>query len=215
VLEKLKKYAIFNSLGKEDLEALGMISRVRNFSSGDIINYENDSVKRVYFLLDGLIKVYKINRFDNEVFLYTMKNAGLITTFDFKGPTMHFANTECMKDSLVLCIDLSPLQHLIARSQTLTLFFYEELFKKLELLRYVISREIVYDGTAKVAYMIANFTDEFNALKKQEVAYMLNIQPETLSRILSKLKREDVIETASDGGVVVKNHDKLTSIFMQ
>jgi CRP/FNR family transcriptional regulator len=141
-----------------------------------------------------------------------VKGSELITTFNVSGPSVYFSNTECTEDSLILCINLEPLQKLIKKSHTVSVFFYEEMSKKVEVLKYVISREMVYDGTAKVAYMLINFIDEFNALKKQEVAYMLNIQPETLSRILTKLKRENIIENSTGGDVIVKKHDKLAAI---
>jgi len=213
VFKELKDIKIFQKLGQEDINELAQISKMKKFNAGEIVNYENDNIEKVYFLLEGFIKIYKINRFDNEVFLYTVKGSELITTFNFSGTSVYFSNTECMEDSLILCINLEPLQELIKKSHAVSVFFYEEMSKKVEVLKYVISREMVYDGTAKVAYMLINFIDEFNALRKQDVAYMLNIQPETLSRILTKLKRENIIETSAEGDVIIKKHDKLTAIF--
>ena len=57
---------------------------------------------------------------------------------------------------------------------------------------------MILDGTGKVAFMIANDLDRFNSMKKQEIAAMLNIQPETLSRIIGKLARKGVIEIKSE-----------------
>ncbi|MDR1976485.1 MAG: Crp/Fnr family transcriptional regulator [Campylobacteraceae bacterium] len=213
--EELDGSALFQELNKSDLKLLQDISKIKKFNAGEIINYENDEIGEVYFLLRGFIKIYKINRFDNEIFLYTLKNEGLITAFELLKSCRYFSNTECMEDSTVLCIELHKLRRLLAASQSVAIFFYEQLEQLHNLLRYVISREMVYDGTAKVAYMLANSLDEFNALKKQDVAYMLNIQPETLSRILTKLKREEIIETSADGSVIVKDCAKLAAIFTQ
>ncbi|MDR1554927.1 MAG: Crp/Fnr family transcriptional regulator [Campylobacteraceae bacterium] len=212
--EELNSSVIFQKIDKSDLKLLHNASKIKKFNSGEIINYENDEVLKVYFLLKGFIKVYKINRFDNEIFLYTLKNEGLITTFSLFETSYYFSNTECIENSTILCIEFSKLQQLFQTSQSITLFFYEQLEKLYSLLKYVINREIVHDGTAKVAYMLANSLDEFNILKKQDVAYMLNIQPETLSRILTKLKREEIIETSMDGSVIVKNYNKLIAIFI-
>jgi CRP/FNR family transcriptional regulator len=213
--ERLDESITFQKLDKSDLKLLQDISKIKKFNLGEIINYENDEVLKVYFLLKGFIKTYKINRFDNEIFLYTLKSEGLITTFNFFETSYYFSNTECIENSTVLCVEFDKLQQLLQMSQSITIFFYEQLNKLHNLLKYVINREIVHDGTAKVAYMLANSLSEFNTLKKQDVAYMLNIQPETLSRILTKLKREDIIETSADGSVTIKNHNKLTTIFTQ
>ncbi|MDR0407438.1 MAG: Crp/Fnr family transcriptional regulator [Campylobacteraceae bacterium] len=212
--EKLVDSAIFQKLDKPDLKLLQNISKIKNFNANEIINYENDEITKVYFLLKGFIKIYKINRFDNEIFLYTLKSEGLITPFSLFEKSYCFSNTECMESSTLLCVEFDKLHQLLLQSQTLAFFFYEQLERLYNSLKYVINREIVYDGTAKVAYMLTNSLNEFNILKKQDVAYMLNIQPETLSRILTKLKREDIIETSADGDVIIKNGDKLAAIFM-
>ncbi|MEJ5169128.1 MAG: helix-turn-helix domain-containing protein, partial [Arcobacteraceae bacterium] len=70
----------------------------------------------------------------------------------------------------------------------------KEFAKKTKMLQCIINREIVFDGTAKVAFMLVHDLESFNTLKKGDVAYMLNIQPETLSRILNKLFRNNYIQ---------------------
>ena len=52
----------------------------------------------------------------------------------------------------------------------------------------------------------------FNKLKRQEVSFMLHIQPETLSRVLKRLARNDIIQI-ENGNVVIANKEKLISIF--
>lgn len=42
--------------------------------------------------------------------------------------------------------------------------------------------------------MLYNNLERFNKFKRHEVSTMLNIQPETLSRILTKLKQQNIIE---------------------
>jgi CRP/FNR family transcriptional regulator len=76
----------------------------------------------------------------------------------------------------------------------------------------IISRDVVFDGTAKVAHMLVNELDTFNRLKKHEIAYMLHIQPETLSRILNKLTRNETIEIEKNS-VVILNIQELKEIY--
>jgi CRP/FNR family transcriptional regulator len=60
--------------------------------------------------------------------------------------------------------------------------------------------------------MLINDLESFNQLKKTEIAYMLNIQPETLSRILKKLTRTGMI--SSQGNQThINNHEALRAIF--
>ena len=70
---------------------------------------------------------------------------------------------------------------------------------------------MVLDAMGKVAFMLAHDLDKFNRLKKQEIAALLNIQPETLSRLLGKLVRKEIIKT--DGDVVILDRDALKSLY--
>lgn len=211
--DEIRNLTVFSALTDEDFDTLFNISYVKEFSSGQIIHYEGDEAEDVYFLLSGFTKIYKVDRFDNEVFLFPIKQPGIISTFFFFENSHYFANAECLYKSLILIINNKKLQEVVKNNFNIFKFFSFELMKKIKIFQYVVDRETIYDGTAKVAYMLANSLEEFNSLKKQEVAYMLNIQPETLSRILTKLKREDLIETQSDGNVIVKNITKLSNIY--
>ena len=75
--------------------------------------------------------------------------------------------------------------------------FINEILLKTQQLHCVVNRELVFDATAKVAFMLSSDLEMFNKLKRHEVSFMLHIQPETLSRVLKKLKRSSIIQVDS------------------
>ena len=81
------------------------------------------------------------------------------------------------------------------------------------MLQCIINREVVFDGTAKVAHFLDQDERAFERFKKQEVAYMLNLQPETLSRILRKLSRDGIIDTEGTG-VAILDREQLRAIYL-
>ena len=88
----------------------------------------------------------------------------------------------------------------------------EILLKKTHQLQCIVNRELVFDATAKVAFMLNQDLEMFNKLKRQDVSFMLHIQPETLSRVLKRLVRNEII-TIEEGKVTIKNEEELISIF--
>ena len=75
----------------------------------------------------------------------------------------------------------------------------------------MVNRELVFDATAKVAFMLWGDLEIFNSKKRQEVSFMLHIQPETLSRVLKKLSRNEIIDI-TNSKVTILNYDKLKTI---
>ena len=88
----------------------------------------------------------------------------------------------------------------------------EILLEKTHQLQCIVNRELVFDATAKVAFMLNQDLEMFNKLKRQEVSFMLHIQPETLSRVLKRLMRNNIIKV-DNGSIIIENEEELISIF--
>ncbi|MEA2110815.1 MAG: Crp/Fnr family transcriptional regulator [Campylobacterota bacterium] len=210
--QDLKTVPLFSTLSTQELEELSTIVKVKHFNKGDILHYEKDKQSKIYYLKEGLIKVYKTDRFDNEIFMYNLFNETLISEItDFENIGC-FANAEFVVDSKILIVDFDGFKLIYENNPILMMELLKEFAKKSKMMQCIINREIVFDGTAKVAFMLINDLQTFNQLKKTEIAYMLNIQPETLSRILKKLTRNKMI-TSTRGKIAVNNNEALRAIF--
>ncbi|MGP1449906.1 MAG: Crp/Fnr family transcriptional regulator [Wolinella sp.] len=212
-IQDLRTIEAFASLGEDELTRLIPFCKIRHHSKGEILHYEDDNIESVGFLIGGTIKLYKVDRFDNEIFLYLAKRGSLVTSLSLVNTIKCFSNVECMSDCTMLYIELDSLKALLMSSIEILLAITNEIIKQKEELEYIINRELVFDGTAKVAHMLHLQINEFNTLKKQDIAYMLNIQPETLSRILKKLHRDGVICTDEKGQIKVLNNIRLIEIY--
>lgn len=210
--ELLNETTLLGGLPVDLLREICTISVLHRHVKGDILYYEKDRQKKILFLIDGLIKVYKVDRFDNELFLYNLYKDTLISDITDFDAIACFANAEFAADSLVLEIDHDPFRGIYENNAALLLRLIKEFTKKSNMYKCIINREIVFDGTAKVAFMLMQDIDTFNAFKKQEIASMLNIQPETLSRILKKMLRKALIENV-DGRIVIRDAQSLRAIF--
>jgi len=99
-----------------------------------------------------------------------------------------------MEDSIVLEVDFLELKNQFLSQNILNNEFINEILLKTQQLHCVVNRELVFDATAKVAFMLSDDLNMFNRLKRHEVSFMFHIQPEALSRVLKKLKRSSIIE---------------------
>ena len=214
IQQTIRKISFFNNLNDEQIDLIASISSESTYSSNSILYYESDENNNLLFLVDGLIKIYKIDKFDNEIFLYHIyKNSMISELTSIKQNEIYcFSNAEIIEDSTILSINFDKFKEHFLSKNILTMELLEILLEKTHQLQCIVNRELVFDATAKVAFMLNQDVDMFNKLKRQEVSFMLHIQPETLSRVLKRLTRNGVI-LVENGDVIIINKDALISIF--
>lgn len=210
----VNQLSFFNSLDAEKLNLIDNMSKIITYPKDSILYYEHDTHNKIFFLVSGLLKVYKIDKFENEIFLYHIHKNSLITELttldnDF---IYCFSNAEFMEDSIVLEVDFLEFKTQFLSQNILNSEFINEILLKTQQLHCVVNRELVFDATAKVAFMLSDDLEMFNRLKRHEVSFMLHIQPETLSRVLKKLKRSSIIEI-ENSNVTILDKELLKKIY--
>ncbi|CAM3879526.1 Crp/Fnr family transcriptional regulator [Arcobacter cloacae] len=214
LIETIKKISFFNNLSEEELSIVASFSSISKYSSKSILFYESEVSQNLLFLVDGLLKIYKFDKFGNEIFLYHVyKNSMISELSSLNGNDIYcFSNAEFIDESTILSVNFEKLYEHFLSKNILTKELIENLLNKTQQLQCIINRELVFDATAKVAFMLNQDLEMFNKLKRQEVSFMLHIQPETLSRVLKKLSREEIINI-ENGDIIIINQNALSSIF--
>ena len=212
--QSIKSLDFFENLSDNQIDILSNFSFISKYEKDSILFYETDLKTNLLFLVNGLIKIYKYDKFDNEIFLYHIYSNSLISELSNinTNEIYCFSNASFIEDSVVLSIDFLKLQEHFLNINLLVKELMSSLLKKTNQLQSLVNRELVFDATAKVAYMLVSDLKMFNNLKRQDVSFMLHIQPETLSRVLKKLSRDNIIEIENQQ-VIIKDEIALNSIF--
>ena len=212
--QSIKSLDFFENLSDNQIDILSNFSFISKYEKDSILFYETDLKTNLLFLVSGLIKIYKYDKFDNEIFLYHIYSNSLISELSNLNTNeiFCFSNASFIEDSVVLSIDFLKLQEHFLNNNLLVKELMSSLLKKTNQLQSLVNRELVFDATAKVAYMLVSDLKMFNNLKRQDVSFMLHIQPETLSRVLKKLSRDNIIEIENQQ-VIIKDEIALNSIF--
>ena len=213
-LSTIESINFFDSLNAEQKKYLIDISAVRSFSKDTIIYFESDVDYSLQFLVAGLVKIYKIDKFNNEIFLYHINQGNMIselTSIDSES-IYCFSNASFVEDGIILSINFKKFKSYFLDTGLLSSEFIKEILEKSHQLQSIINRELVFDSTAKVAHMLYHDLDMFNNLKRTQIAFMLHIQPETLSRVLKRFTR-DMMITVINKKYFITDEKKLSSTF--
>ena len=109
--EIIRKISFFNNLNDEQVKLIASISNVSKYPKNSILYYESDINKNLLFLVEGLIKIYKIDKFDNEIFLYHVyKNTMISELSSIQNNEIYcFSNAEFIEDSVILSVNFEKL----------------------------------------------------------------------------------------------------------
>lgn len=179
IQETIRKISFFNNLNDEQIDLIASISFVSTYSNNSILYYESDTNNNILFLVEGLIKIYKVDKFDNEIFLYHIyKNSMISELSSIKQSDIYcFSNAEFIEDSIILSINFEKFQEYFLSKNILTVELMEVLLEKTHQLQCIVNRELVFDATAKVAFMISQDLEMFNKLKgKKSLFYFISSQ---------------------------------------
>lgn len=214
IKDTIKSLDFFSSLNEREIDQLSSISTINTYSKDYIVYYEKKESHNLLFLVSGLAKAYKIDKHENEIFLYYIyKNSLLSEISNIKhDKLLSYSNIEIIEEAKILSIDYKKFYEEFLSKNLLCLEFANEVIQHSSQLQALVNREFIFDSVAKVSMMISSDLDMFNKLKRHDISLILHIQPATLSRVLTRLKRNNIIDIIH-GKVSILDSIALNAIF--
>jgi len=188
----LSHIPMFSGLKDEDLESLQAQMHIHKYSKDSVVFYEGDKSEYLQILLDGTVRLYKTNPKGTQIHMHNFVAPEVIALFAAFEHIPFPATCEFLTEGTVGLLPLEEIYkclHDVAFSMTLI----TALTRRMKLIADLFHKETIYSSEAKIADVLYYNPSVFERLKNAEIASILNITPETLSRSLSKFKKEEVI----------------------
>ncbi|AZV46172.1 Crp/Fnr family transcriptional regulator [Nautilia sp. PV-1] len=208
MINKLKKISLFFNIEESLLKEISSFSTIKHYSKDQIIFYEGEKENYFYGIVYGQVLMYDVDLKGNII----PKNQfgcgdifGLISQIQNR-PYCLSAVSE--NESEIIKIDYSKFQKYISNppfSDRIIKMLSNQLMQELEF-----NKLQKFDATKRVIYTLLNFPQKFVRKKKYMLAKELGMSAETLSRILSKLKNEEII-CYCEKSIKVNDFEKLKS----
>ncbi len=193
---------LFEGLPESQHAALAGIAVSRNFRKNDRIFSEGDEGTGFYAIVSGRVKIFKLSAEGKEQifhFFHPGEVFGEVAVFTGAG---YPANAEADEKCSVLFFPRNGFVGLIKRDPSLALNMLAVLSRRLhqfaDLIEDLSLKEVPSRLAAHLLYLSAaqDGSDELVLdIPKSRLASLLGTIPETLSRILNKMSRQNLIRT--------------------
>jgi CRP/FNR family transcriptional regulator len=213
MLAKIKEIPIFSKMSDENIKELKKISYFKSYSANEIVFYEGDDPGTLYILTEGVLRLYKTDAKGNEIYIHQFVPTGLIGELACFENMNYPATARFITNGQILKIDYQKLEKDFFQNPDVCMEIIKSLTKKVKILSNVIHKEMILTSEAKVAKFIVEHSKLFDSLKNTQIASILNITPETLSRILTKLKKGNLISVEKNHKIIIKDISVLSSMF--
>lgn len=189
----LENIVLFQNIDEKTINKIENFTTEHRVAKDNIVFYEGDEPKYLYLLAKGVIKLYKTSSNHKEVVLkYFHDNELIGEVANFEGMP-YPATAKAYSDVEILKIDFEKLKEVIFSNPNMAFNIQTSLIKKIKNLENIISTNLVLDSKERVAKYIYNHSEDFFETKNIEIAEILGVSPETLSRILKFFKDKEII----------------------
>lgn len=198
--QRIGRIPLFEGLSEENLKLLSQIVREKNYEKDQTIFNEGDVADGLYVVEDGRVKIYKISFEGKEQILHIFgagEPFGEVAVFaGMKFP----AYAQSMEESKILIFPRLDLVELIRKNPDLAMDILAVLSLRLRQFTHLIEDLSLKEVPTRLAAHLLYLSDKTDSrqlelqVTKGQLASLLGTIPETLSRILTRMKTTGLIE---------------------
>jgi len=190
---EIQDIPMFSNLDKKFHKELKDSLYIKKFTRNSIVFYEGDESDYFYILLKGNIKLYKTSPKGSQVQIKRMKAPNTIGEYACFEKAPFPATCEFLSDGVMGLLHFDKVYKYLDDKE-FSLGLIKSLTSKVMMLSSLVHKETILSSEAKVADLMIENISIFNRLKNNEIAGILNLTPETFSRIITKFKKESIIK---------------------
>ena len=206
----IQDISMFSDLDEKFHKELHDSIYIKKFTKNSIVFYEGDESDYLYILLEGTVRLYKTSPKGSQVQIKRMSAPNTIGEYACFEKEPFPVTCEFLSDGVMGLLHFDKVYEYLDNKE-FSLGLIKSLTSKVMVLSSLVHKETIFSSEAKVADLMIEKLSIFNRLRNNEIASILNISPETFSRIISKFKKENII-AVEDHKVKIINLDTLTMI---
>ena len=210
-MHRFSEIQLFSKLSEENLARLRDQAILKNLTKESIVFYEGDESDHIFVLLEGTVKLYKTSPKGSQIQINRFDAPAVIGEYACFEQVPFPATCEFVTDGKMAKVPTSFIFNSL-HEESFALEMIKSLTGKVMILSSLVHKETIFSSEAKVAKILIENVEIFQKLKHNEIASILNITPETLSRILKKFKKSYLIEGLKEGRIRILDAEGLDQV---
>ena len=195
----LSVFPVFSSLDGIHMDALRNIASTRRYLAGQTIFHENDPGEGFFGIIRGKVKIYKSSPQGKEHILHVFGPGEIFAEVAVFAGRNYPATALCLEESTLVFFPREKFRRLLAENPDLGLSLLGLLSSRLRLMVAKVEELSLKEVPARLAAHLLLIRENLNAdefeldLSKSQLAGFLGTIPETLSRVIRRMKEEEFI----------------------
>jgi CRP/FNR family transcriptional regulator len=203
-------YEHFNCRDTTIENQLANFSNIMEKKKGESIFYEGESAFFVFYIVQGTVKLYKVNEDGKVANIKVLKKGDLFADVVIFENNKYPVNAQSIDKSTLLSINSKKLKEIILSNIKLTENFIILLVKRIKyLLNKIDALELESAENRLLNYLYDKQRQNKNNeiildMTKKEIAEIIGVRTETFSRLLKKLSTEGILKVQSKKIILLK-----------
>ncbi|MBU8916202.1 Crp/Fnr family transcriptional regulator [Neobacillus sp. 114] len=211
----LSEFTLFRSLNDTELSKVTDIAIAREWKKNSHVFHQGDPLENVYFIYDGKLKIYKSDVNGKEQIVAIMKKGEMFPHVGFFRKGDYPAYAEVLESSTLIAVPISKFENVLIENPELCIKVFKVLGEKIVDLQNRLEEQILnntYEQIVKLLIRLAQKhgkeQEDGTILLKSEftnkdLANMIGTTRETISRTLTKMKKDELIEVDEEGDLIL------------
>ncbi|MFA9398295.1 MAG: Crp/Fnr family transcriptional regulator [Clostridiaceae bacterium] len=211
---------IFSNLSSEEMIEVTKLIVHKNYEKGENIFLEQNELDSLIIINKGKVKAYKYTAEGKEQILYIFSQGDFLGENNLLKNTKASYNVEVLEKTYICTIKKEDFQKLIIEKPKIALKVIEELSRRIERLENSVQNMGTKNSEIRVNLVLLEFIERYGIhsnegivinlpLSREGIANYIGVTRETVSRKLSLLYDEEIIDIIGNKKIIILNKEAL------
>lgn len=221
----LSSFTLFRDLNEQEIDKIVEISLSRTWKKNSYIFLQGEPLDNVYFIDEGKLKIYKSDVNGREQIVSILKKGEMFPHVGFFRKGSYPANAEVLEKATLVVVPIAKFENVLIENPELCIKVFNVLGEKIVDLQNRLEEQILNNTYEQIIKLLIRLGEKHgtnnddgtvtlkNEFTNKDLANMIGTTRETVSRTLTKMKKEELIEIDDDGNMIIDPEKLMDEIF--